>query len=113
MSELAKMLRQADLSTVKPKTALEETFIEEPVSLPVFLKDKKFLHLDISLSDIQYKVLQLMERVYFDGRSIEDGEMVYDPEKDLYAKMGGEFDPYWKIKVPMVNKIVLQWGHTR
>lgn len=110
-SELARMLRESDLSKVKKRTPLDDLFAEEPVSLPVFLYDKKFLNLSIELSDIQYRIVQLMERVYMDGWSNETDEWVYYSEKDLYRQMvEGGMDEYWAENVPMVNKIVLQWG---
>ena len=113
ISELAKMLREADLNTVKPKTPLEDLFAEEPCSLPVFLYDRKFLNFNIELSPTQYSIVQRMERVYFDGWDNSLGDWEYNPQMDLYSQMGEVMDPYWATKVPMVNKIVTQWGHYR
>jgi len=81
----------------KPQTALDLVFEEEPVSLDVFIKDKKFLHSDWDLSPIQTDLVQTIERVYL---------------PDLYPQMADEWGGYWALTrdIPMRNLITAQWG---
>lgn len=73
---------------------LTEIFIEEPVSLDIFVKDKKFLA-NPPLSPVQYAAVKHIERIYM-------------PE--MYPLMKEEFGGYWSEHVRMTNLITLQWG---
>jgi len=77
-----------------PKSDLDDIFEEEPVSLDVFVRDKKFMG-SPPLSAVQYECVRYAERIYF-------------PE--LYPLMGEHFDPYWAEPLRMVNFVNLQWG---
>lgn len=79
------------------KSSLSSIFEEEPVSLKVFIKDKKYLgQSNINLSEVQENAIRHIERVY---------------NPDLYARMGKEFSSsYWSEAIPMTNLITLQWG---
>jgi Intein splicing domain/HNH endonuclease len=93
---LADMVRQAkDLAPTIKKTGLSlDVFEEEPVSLSVFVSDKKFLN-NPPLSEVQYAAVQHAERIYY---------------SDLYPLMLDEGWLYWTPDVRMVNLITLQWG---
>lgn len=74
---------------------LESIFDEEPVSLDVFMKDKKFMH-NPPLGDIQYEAVRHIERVYY---------------KSTYSVMAEEFrSEYWARPTRAVNFATLQWG---
>jgi hypothetical protein len=77
-----------------PKSDLDSIFAEEPVSLEVFVRDKKFMG-SPALSPVQFECVRHAERVYY-------------PE--LYPIMGEHFDEYWAQPLRMVNFINLQWG---
>jgi hypothetical protein len=53
-----------------PKSDLEDIFAEEPVSLEVFVRDKKFMGAGDawSLSPVQYDAVRYAERI-IDGRA--------------------------------------------
>jgi len=78
------------------KSSLERIFEEEPVSLSVFVQDKKFLA-NPALSEKQFDVVQHMERIYLPS---------------LYPLMAEGFGGYWKdsLDVRMTNLITCQWG---
>lgn len=80
-----------------PKSDLESIFVEEPVPLDVFVRDKKFMGAgdSWSLSPVQFEAVRHAERIYY-------------PE--LYPQMGEHFDPYWAEPLRMVNFVNLQWG---
>ena len=79
----------------QPPSSLESIFEEEPVSLDVFIKDKKFLHADWDLSPKQRELVRLGERVYL---------------KELYPLMAEGFGGYWTDLLPMKNRLAAQWG---
>lgn len=73
----------------------EELLTEIPVSLEVFIRDKKYLgESTFKPSGIQAEVIHHVERIYF-------------PE--LYPKMA-EHDPYWDNDLRMTNYHAVQWG---
>lgn len=78
-----------------PPTTVESIFEEEPVSLDVFIRDKKYLGSDWNLSPIQAASVRTIERIYLPS---------------LYPEMAREFGGYWAEPVPMKNLITLQWG---
>jgi hypothetical protein len=80
-----------------PRRSLEDIFVEDPVPLDVFVRDKKFMGAGDSwkLSSVQYEAVRHAERIYY-------------PE--LYKEMGEHFDPYWAEPLRMVNFVNLQWG---
>ncbi len=97
MASLSDMMRaSAELSSSSDTGVdLSTVFSEEPVSLDVFIKDRKFLH-NPPLSDVQYDAVRHIERIYF-------------PE--LYPVMAKEFGgDYWTQWYRMTNFITLQWG---
>lgn len=78
--------------------SLSNIFEEEPVDLTTFIQDKKFLgQTNVTLSDVQHRSIQIIERVYY---------------PDLFPRMAEEFDfgEYWGEDIPMRNLITLQWG---
>jgi hypothetical protein len=76
-------------------TDLSRIFAEEPVSLDVFVRDRKFLG-NPPLSEVQYDAVRHIERVYY---------------ADLYPAMAQEFGgDYWNQPCRMVNFVTLQWG---
>lgn len=79
----------------KRPSALSDVFEEEPVSLEVFIKDKKFLGADWMLSPKQIELVRV-------------GERVFKPE--LFPIMAQEFGGYWADDIPMKKNIVAQWG---
>lgn len=111
-NELAKMLR--DNTLIKAENSSLSIFAEEPVSLDIFMRDKKYLG-NPPLSLIQYNAVRAIERIYF---------------PDMYPLLAAEFGPkknqtvvgpagafsqdvennYWAAKIPMINKATLQWG---
>ena len=78
-----------------PKTSAELIFAEEPVSLDVFIKDKAFMDAEWMLSDIQYELVRVIERVYY---------------QETFLNMAEWFGGYWADPIPMKNLIVAQWG---
>jgi hypothetical protein len=74
--------------------ALEQIFEEEPVSLEVFVGDRKYLS-NPPLSPVQFEAVQHIERIYL-------------PE--LYPALALEFGGYWAEPVRMTNLITLQFG---
>ena len=79
----------------RQSTAIGAIFEEEPVPLNVFVQDKAYLNADWMLSDIQYGLVRVIERVYL---------------KDTFALMAQEFGGYWADPIPMKNLIAAQWG---
>ena len=75
-------------------SSLSDIFEEEPVSLDVFVQDKKFLA-NPPLSPVQFEAVQHIERIYLPS---------------LYPLMEAEFGGYWADPVRMTNLITLQWG---
>lgn len=75
-------------------SSLSDLFSEEPVPLPVFIRDKKYLNYP-QPSAIQYDLIQHAERIYL---------------PDLYPRMAEEFHPYWAQPVRMVNFLNVEWG---
>lgn len=68
--------------------SLSDVFVEEPVSLDVFVRDSRYLNNPV-LSDIQYDAVRHIERVYY---------------PNLYPLMALEFDSeYWAKSVRMIN----------
>lgn len=76
-------------------TPLTRLFVEEPVSLEVFIRDKAYLGENWYLSPIQEAAVRQIERVYL-------------PE--TYPLMGEEFGGYWEEQFPTKNLLTLQWG---
>lgn len=75
--------------------ALEDLLEEIPVSLEVFIRDKKYLgDATFKPSDIQSDAIKHIERIYFN---------------DMYVKMG-EYEPYWLEDIRLTNFHALQWG---
>jgi len=81
---------------VKGRSYLETVFEEEPVSLDVFVQDQNYLN-SPPLSQIQYELVQYIERIYL-------------PE--LYPLMAEEFGGYWldTLTIRTTNLITAQWG---
>ncbi len=75
------------------KSKIEDVFAEEPVSLDVFVQDKRFLG-NPPLSPIQYDFVRHFEQVFY---------------QNTYKMMVEEFGPYWE-PVRFVNFMVAQWG---
>lgn len=75
-------------------SSLSDLFDEEPVPLPVFIRDKKYLNYP-QPSPIQFDLIQHAERIYL---------------PDLYPRMAEEFHPYWAKPVRMVNFLNVEWG---
>lgn len=74
---------------------LSDVFDEEPVSLDVFMKDKKFMG-NPPLSDIQYEAVRHIERVYY---------------QHTYPQMAEEFNSeYWARPIRMINFATLMYG---
>lgn len=73
-------------------SVLSEIFAEEPVPLDVFIRDNKFIGMS-SLSDPQYRALQVAERIYY-------------PEH--YPYMCAEW-PYW-TPIPVINFLTMMIG---
>lgn len=97
MASLSDMLKaSAGLATsASGSTDLSGIFSEEPVSLDVFVRDKKFLG-NPPLSSVQYDAVRHVERIYYPS---------------LYPVMGEAFGgDYWTAPYRMVNFITLQWG---
>ena len=87
--------RQAEVveeAAPRASSVLSDLFVEEPVSLDVFVKDRKFIGMG-GLSLNQYEVLRAAERVYY-------------PE--LYPVMCAEWD-YW-TPIPVVNFLTIMSG---
>lgn len=75
--------------------SVDEVFEEIPVSLEVFIKDKKFLgERYLRLSPIQAQAVKQIERVFY---------------VETYPKLG-QFDPYWNEHVRVTNYHAYQWG---
>lgn len=75
--------------------SVDEVFEEIPVSLDVFIKDKKFLgEKYLRLSPIQAQAVKQVERVYY---------------METYPKLA-EYDQYWAEQVRMTNYHAFQWG---
>lgn len=74
---------------------LEDLLEEVPVSLEVFIRDRKYLgETTFCPSPIQTEAIQYIERIYF-------------PE--MYPLMG-EYEPYWNNPIRLTNYHALQWG---
>ena len=78
-----------------PSTPLSDLFDEQPVPLNVFVGDKAYLGADWMLSDLQYELVRIIERVYL---------------KDTFALMAAEWGGYWADPFPMKNLIAAEWG---
>lgn len=78
-----------------PRSPLSRLFVEEPVSLETFIRDRKFLGENWYLSPIQEQAVRQIERVYL-------------PE--IYPQMAEEFGGYWAEQFPTKNLLTLQWG---
>lgn len=86
-------LRQPVSVLTSARSVLDKTFSEEPVSLTVFVQDKKYLN-NPRLSDIQYDAIRHVEQIYY---------------PTLYPIMVEEFGSYWE-PVRFINFATLQWG---
>ncbi len=111
-TSLSGMLKHSSTATSNQMSL--DVLAEEPVSLTVFVQDRKFLH-NPPLSPVQYNAVRAIERIYF---------------PDMYPQLAKEFGPkknqtvigpagayseevvdsYWAAKIPMINKATLQWG---
>lgn len=76
-----------------PRQRLSEIFVEEPVPLPVFVADQKFLN-NPPLSPIQYEAVRHIEQILF---------------PDTYSLMVEGFGDYWK-PVRSINYATLMFG---
>lgn len=75
--------------------SMEDLFEEIPVSLEVFIRDKRYLgETQFNPSVIQSDAIKHIERVYF---------------SDMYPRLA-EYNPYWAANLPMTNYHTLQWG---
>lgn len=75
--------------------SVDEVFEEIPVSLDVFIKDKKFLgEKYLRLSPIQTQAVKQVERIYY---------------AETYPKLS-QYDAYWAEPVRMTNYHAFQWG---
>ncbi len=75
--------------------ALEDLLEEIPVSLDVFIKDKRYLGMrGFDPSPIQADLIKHVERIYY-------------PE--MYPRLA-EYDPYWAQPIRLTNFHVAQWG---
>lgn len=92
---LADMLRNQMQVETKHLSPLEELFEEEPPSLKVFIKDKKYLNQDpFYLSDIQEEFV-----LHF--------QQILSPE--TYILMVEEFGEHW-MPTRFVNELSAEWG---
>lgn len=78
---------------VSARETLSELFVEEPVPLPIFVSDKKFMD-NPPLSPIQYDAVRHIEQIFFD---------------DTYALMAEGFGTYWN-PVRRINYATLMFG---
>lgn len=81
-------------SNTEARNSCDDLFVEEPVPLDVFIRDKKFIGMS-PLSAPQYQTLQFAERVYY---------------QELYPAMAVEFGDYWCEPVRMTNFLTLLVG---
>lgn len=119
MSDFAELLRKAALAdsggggTGAGVGTAEALFDEEPVSLRIFVQDKRFLG-NPELSDVQYDAIRHIERVYYPATY-----KILANEFDAGKKPGAfhvgvvsswRDEPYWSIPYRMINFATLQWG---
>src|ERR1700756_706045 len=75
--------------------SLESRFEEIPVSLDVFIQDRKYLGIKgFRPSDIQADLIHHVERIYY---------------PDIYPQLA-EHDKYWAQPIRQTNFHVAQWG---
>lgn len=95
MSSFSDYLSQVDLTSDSNRIL---DFVEEPVPLTTFIRDRKYLS-NPPLGDIQYEAVRHIERVYL-------------PE--TYDILGDSADKairdYWRTPCSMKNLITLEWG---
>lgn len=120
-SELSRLLREAaaneNNTAYKPPTRLdatssvEELFSDEPILLTEFITSPLYLN-NFRLSDVQFDAVRHLTHIFYDGWVPDPvtGIKEYYPERDLYKKMGGAFDPHWAEPIRMINHATLQWG---
>lgn len=100
MSKFAQLFAEESPEPIAPvggsnAYAIEDLLEEIPVSLEVFIRDKKYLgDATFKPSDIQADAIKHIERIYF---------------ADMYPSMG-EYEPYWLDDIRMTNFHALQWG---
>lgn len=88
-----RQLADEEYEQTTSRSVCDEVFVEEPVSLDVFISDKKFIGMS-PLSAPQADALRVSERVFY-------------PE--LYPHMQEEFGDYW-APIPMANFLTLLVG---
>lgn len=88
----------AKAATLQPDNGESVLFVEEPVPLNVFVRDKKYLS-NPELSEEQFEAVRHIERVYL-------------PETyDLLSKSADKaVRDYWSVPCDMKNLITLEWG---
>lgn len=89
---LSEMLR--DKQQIEEVTAAQQLFDEEPVTLDVFVQDKKFLG-NPPLFPKQYEAIREMERIFF---------------AETYVTLVAELGPYWMPPKTIKNFLYLEFG---
>lgn len=93
-NSIADRLRN-ELELEEPPKTMGGIFAEEPVSLDVFLHDKKFMNKpNLILGEKQYAFIRHMEQIFY-------------PE--IYPQMVADLGEYWE-PVRFVNLLSLEWG---
>ncbi len=107
MSDFAALLRRA------ADGGGPSIFAEEPVSLRIFVQDKKFLG-NPELSPVQYDAIRHIERIYYPPtyRTLSEE---FESGKDTTRFHVGTYttwreEKYWTTPVRMTNFATLQWG---
>lgn len=88
-------------------------FAEEPLSLRIFVEDKRFLG-NPPLSDVQYDALRHIERVYYPATYrllASEFEATKRPDR-FHVGMVSSWreERYWSVPIRMINFATLQWG---
>ncbi len=114
MSDIADMIRQAaQAAGPNAGPSVNSIFDEEPVSLRVFVQDKRFLG-NPPLSEVQYEAVRHIERVYYPA-TYELLSREFDSHKQPGTFHAGAVsswrnERYWSEPCRMCNFITLQWG---
>ncbi len=114
MSDFAAALRRMSGGDLNDDgSSLSTIFAEEPVSLTIFVQDKKYLG-NPPLSPVQYEAVRHVERIYYPdmyprlARVFDAGKVDTRLQVGPYSHWRDE--PYWSQPVRMCNFITLQWG---
>lgn len=111
MTDFAAMLRQA--ADNPNQVYASSIFSEQPVSLRVFVEDRRYLG-NPPLSAVQYDAVRHIERIYYPAtypimaREFEGG---LRPDRvHIGPNSAWEEETYWSKPVRMINFATLQWG---